>query len=84
MTLTQIDLKEIENIVEEKINEKTKNLPTKDEFFGQMSDVMGELAKIRGSQEVLTYKVMDDDICKAQVEDERNIKKVEIVIQDVR
>ena len=56
MTLTLIDLKEIESL----IDEKTKNLPTKDEFFGQMSEVMRELAKIRESQEVITYKVYED------------------------
>lgn len=34
--LTQTDLNEIEKIVEEKIDQKTRLLPTKDEFFGKM------------------------------------------------
>lgn len=38
--LTQTDLDEIEKIVEEKIDQKTKLLPTKDEFFGRMDEVI--------------------------------------------
>jgi len=45
--LTQTDLDQIEKIVEEtveeKIGEKTNLLPTKDEFFEKMDEVMGEL-----------------------------------------
>ncbi len=45
--LTQKDLSQIEEIVEEKIGEKTKFLPTKDEFYGKMDEVVGELKSIR-------------------------------------
>lgn len=45
--LTQTDFDEIEKIVDEKIGQKTKLLPTKDEFFEKMDEVMGELKGIR-------------------------------------
>lgn len=44
--LTQKDLDEIEEIVEEKLDGKIKNLPTKDEFFSKMDEVMGELGRL--------------------------------------
>lgn len=43
MTLTQRDLEEIEKVVDERIDERTRNLPTKGEFFTKMDEVMGEL-----------------------------------------
>ena len=45
--LTQDDIKEIENIVEEKIDEKTKLLPTKDQFFQRMDDLSGQMKKLQ-------------------------------------
>jgi hypothetical protein len=45
--LTQADIKEIERIVEEKIEEKTKPLPTKDQFFQRMDDLSGQMKKIQ-------------------------------------
>ena len=45
--LTQDDVKEIERIVEEKIDEKTKLLPTKDQFFQRMDDLSGQMKKIQ-------------------------------------
>jgi predicted nuclease with TOPRIM domain len=47
--LTQNDVKVIEEIVEEKISAKTKLLPTKEEFFSKMDEVMGELKNTRES-----------------------------------
>jgi len=47
MSLTQKDLDDIEQIVDEKIEEKVKNLPTKDEFYNKMDEVIGELKTIR-------------------------------------
>lgn len=41
MVLTQQDLKEVGRLIEEKITEKTSNLPTKEEFFTKMDEVMG-------------------------------------------
>lgn len=44
--LTQDDVKEIERIVEEKVGEKTKLLPTKDQFFQRMDELSGLMKKI--------------------------------------
>jgi len=46
MTLTQRDLDEIEELMDQKLDEKLKILPTKDDFFTQMGEVMGELKAI--------------------------------------
>ena len=45
--LTQDDVKEIERIVEEEIDAKTKLLPTKDQFFQRMDDLSGQMKKIQ-------------------------------------
>ena len=47
MTLTQKDLDAIEELIDEKLDEKIKLLPTKGEFFSKMDEVMGELKAIR-------------------------------------
>ena len=47
MALTMTDLDEIGKVVDERIEEKIRNLPTKDEFFGKMDEVVGELKAIR-------------------------------------
>jgi len=61
MTLTQTDLNQIEKIVEETIGEKTKNLPTKDEFFTKMDEVVGELKTAREEQTIITHKLSDHE-----------------------
>ncbi|MFC1710358.1 hypothetical protein ACFL0F_01705 [Patescibacteria group bacterium] len=61
MTLTIKDLDEIEKIVDNKIEENTKNLPTKDEFFTKMDEVMGELKSIRESTSILTNRVSEHE-----------------------
>jgi len=71
--LTQKDLDEIEGIVEEKIEENTKNLPTKDEFFTKMDEVVGELKTIRENQDLVTHKVYEDH--------EERIEKIEKKLQ---
>lgn len=45
--MTQVDLDEIEKIVDEKVGEKTKYLPTKEEYFATEDKIMGELKSIR-------------------------------------
>lgn len=45
--LTQHDINEIDKLISEKLDEKTRLLPTKDDFFGKMDEVMGELKAIR-------------------------------------
>jgi len=47
--LTQNDLDKIEVIVEEKVDEKTKNLPTKDEFYEQTLKVLKKLDNLEES-----------------------------------
>ena len=56
MSLTQKDLDEIEKLLDEKLDEKFNLLPTKDEFFTQMSQIMGELKGIREEQAVISGK----------------------------
>lgn len=51
--LTQNDIKEIERIVGEKIDEKTKFLPTKDQFFERMDSLSGQIKKIQESLDFL-------------------------------
>ena len=62
--LTQKDLEDIEKVVDEKIESRTSNLPTKDEFYTKMDEVVGELKTIREEQAVLSglnTKVNDHD-----------------------
>ena len=51
--LTQKDLGEIKIL----IKEETKYLPTKDEFYTKMDEVMGELKAIREEQTLITGRV---------------------------
>lgn len=68
MTLTKKDLQAIRDLVkitvddelEEKLNEKLKNFPTKDEFFSRMDEIMTELKAMREEQKILTHKVYED------------------------
>lgn len=59
--LTQSDVEIIEGIIDEKIGEKIKNLPTKDEFFTKMDEVMGELETIRNEQQLITHSQEDHE-----------------------
>lgn len=59
--LTQRDLDLIEKIINETIEEKTRNLPTKDEFFTKMDEVMGELQTKREEETILGHQVSDHD-----------------------
>ncbi|OGU57825.1 MAG: hypothetical protein A2V66_10885 [Ignavibacteria bacterium RBG_13_36_8] len=61
MTLTQKDLNEIEQIVDEQIEEKTKNLPTKDDFYEKMDEVVGELKVIREELPVVNHHLSDHE-----------------------
>lgn len=59
--LTRKDLHEIELLIEEKLEEKFKEklkfLPTKDEFYRKMDEVMGELKAIRDEMAIVTGRV---------------------------
>ena len=76
--LTQTNLDEIEKIVDDKIGQKTKLLPTKNEFFGKMDEVMGELKVIREEQTVSLAKVTNHN---DQFEDhEVRMSKLEVKV----
>lgn len=55
--LTRNDLDQIEKLIEEKFSEKLKFLPTKDEFYRKMDEVMGELKAIREELAAVTGRV---------------------------
>jgi len=57
--LTQNDVKVIEEIVEEKISAKTTLLPTKEEFFSKMDEIMGELKNTRETLDLHTGQHTD-------------------------
>lgn len=61
MALTQKDFDQIERVLDEKLDEKLKNLPTKDEFFSKMDEVMGELETIREEQTILSHQVSNHE-----------------------
>ncbi len=72
MVLTVRDLGEIEKIVDERIEERTKNLPTKDEFFTKMDEIMGELKTIRESADILTHRASDHEDRITKIEKKRS------------
>ena len=61
MTLTQNDFDQIEKVVNKSVEEKTKHLPTKDEFYSKMDDIMGELKTIREEQIAVTGRFTDHE-----------------------
>lgn len=61
MTLTQKDFDQIEKVLDEKLDEKLKILPTKEEFFSKMDEVMGELETAREEQTTLSHQVADHE-----------------------
>ncbi len=50
--LNQQDIAEIEKLLNDTIDQKTKLLPTKEEFFKKMDELMGEVKAMRESQEL--------------------------------
>ena len=57
--LTQRDLDEIEGVIDRKLDEKIKFLPTKDDFYTKMDEVMGELETIREEQTLIGSKLQE-------------------------
>lgn len=47
----------VERLLNSKLEEKLKHLPTKEEFFAREDKLMGELKAIREELETLTYRV---------------------------
>ena len=54
--LTQNDLDKIEVVVEKKVDEKTKNLPTKDEFYEQTLKVLKKLDSLEESMDIVSSR----------------------------
>ena len=65
MPLTKHDLDLIRLLIDErldiKLEEKLKYLPTKDEFYTKMDEIMGELRVIREEQSLLFPRVYDHE-----------------------
>lgn len=59
--LTQKDFDEIEKILDEKLDEKTRLLPSRDEFYEKMDEVMGELKTIREEQTAGSYRLSNHE-----------------------
>ena len=57
--LTQKDFDQIGEIIDGRLDGKLKGLPTKDEFYGKMDEVMGELKAIREEQTLITHRVSE-------------------------
>jgi len=74
MTLTIKDLSEIEKVVDERIGERTKNLPTKEEFFSREDKIMTELKAVRDEITMLS------DLNRKVNDHESRIEKVEKVL----
>ncbi len=78
MSFTLQDLKALKELMisvfderfEVRIEEKLKYLPTKEEFFSRMDEMMGELRAMRQEQILLTHKVFkhDDEIDELQTD----------------
>lgn len=77
--LTQKDFDEIEQLLEEKLeekfNERFKHLPTKEEFYNKLDELMTEVKAMREEQEVHAgqYSNISDEL----ENHETRIKKLE-------
>ena len=74
------DLKAIKALIEVTLDEKelvTKSdishLPTKDEFYNKMDEVMGELKTVREEQTLLSHRVSDHGDRIEKIEDHLDI-----------
>jgi predicted nuclease with TOPRIM domain len=74
MTLTQTDLDEIEKIFDERIEERTKNLPTKKEFYNKMDEVVGELKAIREELLSINHQLSNHEDRISNVEKKLEVK----------
>lgn len=73
--LTIRDLDEIEKLIDVKLDEKLKFIPTKEEFFGWMDKIMGELKAMREEHKMLSQRVYGDLEPRLQkVEEKLNIQ----------
>ena len=76
-TLDDQDLQAIKGLIEvtldekldEKLDERLSHLPTKDEFYEKMDEVMGELKAVREEQTVLSHRVSNHEDKMHKIED---------------
>ncbi len=54
---TNKNITSVRQIVREEIQESIKHLPTRDQFYTKMDEVMGELKAIREEQTLITGRV---------------------------
>lgn len=59
--LSEKDLDEIEKLIDSKLKERLKGLPTKEEFYKAMDQIMGELQKMRETYEILAPKAANHE-----------------------
>jgi len=57
MTLTQKDLEQIKELIDKILEEKFRNLPTGEEFFSKMNELIGELKTIRKELSIFPHKI---------------------------
>lgn len=57
--LTQSDIEIIEGIIDGRIGEKLKNMPTKDDFYKMMDKLFGEQETIRNEQTLSAHSQQD-------------------------
>jgi len=68
-TLNQADIELLTDLIDnrlevkldEKFDEKLKFLPSKEEFYTKMAEVMDELQTARQNSDINTYKISDHD-----------------------
>ena len=72
--LTQKDLDEIEELIDRKLDEKIKFLPTKDEFYTKMDELMVEIKAVREEQK--THSGQHSEINDTLETHETRIKKL--------
>lgn len=73
--LTQKDLDQVEKLTRNIIKAEIKHLPSKDEFYTKMDEIMGGLKTIREEQELVTGK--NSEIIETLEDHESRIAKLE-------
>ncbi len=82
MSLTNDDLKNIKSLIKITIDEDEtlvrkddlKHLPTKNEFYDQMDEIMGELKAIREEQTVQSFRLTNHEDRVGVIEKKLQIK----------
>jgi predicted nuclease with TOPRIM domain len=67
--LNQQDLDQIEKIIDEKLDEKLKLLPAKDELFERLDEIVGELKSVREEQAAMAGRLSNHEDRLEQLEE---------------